>query len=92
VAEVVTEILKHRPGTWEDRSDPNAPHEASKLNLSIEKAFHLLQWGPVWSFAETIARTVDWYVCDTDLIALTREQIAAYRTAAAATGLPWAGR
>jgi len=94
VAQLVTEILKHRPGKWEDRSDPHAPHEAGLLNLSIEKAFHLLGWQPVWNFEGTIARTTDWYTrvdqaLDTPL-ALTRSQIAAYTQAARAASLPWA--
>jgi len=95
VAQLVIEILKHRPGQWVDRSDPHAPHEAGLLNLSIEKAFHLLGWHPVWDFEETIARTADWYarveqVADTPLT-LTRSQIAAYTDAARAAGLRWAG-
>jgi len=96
VAQLVVEILKHRPGEWEDRSDPNARHEASLLNLAIEKAFHLLRWGPVWGFEETIARTTDWYTragqAGENPRELTRSQIAAYTAAARMGGLPWAGR
>jgi CDP-glucose 4,6-dehydratase len=95
VAQLVVEILKHRPGQWEDRSNPDAPHEASLLNLSVEKAFHLLKWRPVWTFEETIARTTEWYTgveqsLDTPLN-LTRSQIAAYAAAARGAGLPWSG-
>jgi CDP-glucose 4,6-dehydratase len=61
VADLVVEILRHWPGTWEDRSDPAAPHEAVKLNLATDKAFHLLQWEPRWDFAQTVQRTVEWY-------------------------------
>jgi CDP-glucose 4,6-dehydratase len=94
VAQLVVEILKHRPGQWGDRSDPSAPHEAGLLNLSVEKAFHLLRWRPVWDFEQTVARTVEWYTrveqfLDTPL-ALTCSQIAAYTAAAQAAGLPWA--
>ncbi len=49
------------PANGEDQSRPNAPHEAGRLNLAIEKAFHLLGWSPVWDFDETINKTVDWY-------------------------------
>jgi len=95
VAQLVVEFLKHRPGQWEDRSDPRAPHEAGLLNLSIEKAFHLLRWHPVWDFEETVARTAEWYAQveqspDTALT-LTCSQIAAYTAAAREAGLPWAG-
>jgi CDP-glucose 4,6-dehydratase len=95
VARLVAEILTHRPGDWEDRSDPNAPHEAGLLNLSIEKAFHLLRWRPVWDFEETVARTTHWYThvqleIDTPL-SITCSQIEAYTAAARDAGIPWAG-
>lgn len=96
VAELVQEILKHWPGRWEDRSDPNAPHEAKLLNLATDKAHHLLGWSPAWPFAETISRTVAWYrqssesVPSADLHAFTAGQIKAYVTAAHAAGLVWA--
>lgn len=61
VADVVQAILAHTGGNWTDRSDANASHEASKLNLAIDKAFHLLGWSPSWSFDETIEQTVKWY-------------------------------
>lgn len=61
VADIVQEILKHWPGEWEDKSDPKAPHEAGKLNLATDKAFHLLGWQPRWDFETTIEKTVSWY-------------------------------
>jgi CDP-glucose 4,6-dehydratase len=93
VAELVQELLKHFPeGTWEDRSDPNALHEASKLNLAIDKAFHLLQWQPVWDFERTLAETAIWYAADPSLgiAELTARQIESYSNSARQTGLPWA--
>jgi len=94
VAGLVQEILLHWPGRWEDRSDPHAVHEARLLNLATDKAFHLLQWQPVWAFAPTIARTVGWYRQDASdpaaVPALTSGQIAAYTDDARAAGLPWA--
>lgn len=86
VAGLVSEILKHWPGEWEDRSNPNAPHEAGKLNLATDKAFHLLGWQPRWDFPTTIKKTVAWYReagnCRTpaDFNALTRRQIAEYES------------
>ena len=94
VAQLVEELLKHAGGQWEDCSDPNAPHEASKLNLAIDKAFHLLGWQPVWDFETTIAQTAGWYVRENTgepAAALCDEHIAAYCAAARAKGLPWAG-
>ncbi len=91
VAELVQELLQHTPGSWQDASDPNAVHEASKLNLAIDKAFHLLQWQPVWDFSQTIANTADWYQQATaDPVEFTRQQTSSYAAAAAAAGIAWA--
>lgn len=96
VADLVQEVLKHWPGTWDDRSSPTAPHEASLLNLATDKARHLLQWRPVWSFEETIGQTVCWYRATAANRAasageLTRSQIQAYAAAAAEQRVGWAG-
>ena len=93
VAELVQELLKHTGGEWSDATDPNAVHEASKLNLAIDKAFHLLAWKPVWSFEETISQTATWYLAEArgeDPKALTQSQIHAYHQAATQLGLSWA--
>ena len=61
VSALVEQILKHWPGHWADQSDPKAPHEAGRLNLAWDKAFHQLGWQPHWDFADTVARTILWY-------------------------------
>ena len=61
VGELVQEALEHWGGSWNDLSDPNAPHEAARLHLQIDKAHHQLGWQPRWDFATTVARTVRWY-------------------------------
>lgn len=61
VGELVQEALLHWAGSWSDLSDPNAPHEAGRLHLQIDKAHHQLSWRPHWDFAATVARTVAWY-------------------------------
>jgi len=61
VAALVQEVLQHWQGSWQDCSDPAAPHEAVKLNLATDKAFHLLNWQPRWNFATTVAKTMSWY-------------------------------
>ena len=61
VRELVEAALGHWPGSWQDLSDPTAPHEAGRLHLQIDKAHHLLGWKPRWPFATTVERTVVWY-------------------------------
>ena len=61
VEELVLEILNHWSGEWEDFTEPGATHEAGRLNLTIDKAYHTLGWQPRWSFEETIRHTVEWY-------------------------------
>lgn len=81
VAELVTEVLRHWPGDWQDRSDPNAPHEAGKLNLTTDKAFHLLGWRPQWDFETTIRKTLEWYRAAStggNVVEITQRQIADY--------------
>ncbi len=93
VAQLVAELLKHIGGEWIDASDPSALHEASKLNLAIDKAFHLLEWQPVWNFTDTIAQTAEWYANEAngaDAATLTRSQITNYQAAAAEKAIPWA--
>jgi CDP-glucose 4,6-dehydratase len=93
VAELVEEVLAQIPGQWEDCSDPAAPHEASRLNLAIDKAHHLLGWRPAWDFSETVRRTVEWYQAEeqgADLVRVTSEQISDYQRAAQAADITWA--
>ena len=61
VRELVEHSLLYWPGSWEDQSNSNSPHEANLLNLVIDKAHHMLGWSPRWSFNTTIERTVRWY-------------------------------
>lgn len=96
VADLVAEALKHWPGAWEDRSDPNALHEAKLLNLVTDKAFHLLGWKPVWDFERTVRETITWYrqasadPSGASIPGSTSSQITAFQNDAARAGLPWA--
>ncbi len=71
-------------GSWEDRHDPKAPHEAGLLRLAIDKARARLGWAPRWRFEETVRRTVEWYrlfhagAAKDELAALCRRQIREY--------------
>ncbi len=94
VATLVEEILKYWPGQWTDQSNPDAVHEATLLNLATDKAFHFLNWEPVWDFSQTVDRTVTWYReslqkpgCEANI---TRKDIADYEADARSKGLSWA--
>ena len=81
VRALVEEILKWRKGSWIDRTEPGAVHEAGLLNLDIRKARKILGWKPRWNFAETVKNTVLWYKAVDDgenPMAITNRQIAEY--------------
>jgi len=94
VEELVLEVLKHWPGQWEDRSNPQAAHEAKLLQLTTDKAHALLGWSPVWDFPKTIAQTIGWYraVLENSKAApeIASRQIRQYETDAAAARVRWA--
>lgn len=48
-------------GSWKDTSDPNQPHEAHTLRLSIDKAVSQLGWQPRLSVEEAVLKTAHWY-------------------------------
>ncbi|MCG8307511.1 MAG: CDP-glucose 4,6-dehydratase [Cytophagales bacterium] len=82
VESLVTEIIKNwGSGTW-DYNKEEALHEASLLNLTIDKAYHILGWIPVWDFESTVARTTEWYKVNHEnpekIIELTHSQIEEY--------------
>jgi CDP-glucose 4,6-dehydratase len=82
VGELVEEMLKHFDGSWQDNSDSKAVHEASLLNLSIDKAYHKLGWRPKWNFQKSVKMTADWYkvINESQLnsVKITQEQIKEY--------------
>ncbi|MBM3602827.1 MAG: CDP-glucose 4,6-dehydratase [Alphaproteobacteria bacterium] len=70
--------------SWQNIGDPNAPYEATLLDLSSRKAHQKLGWHPRWGLAETIEQTIAWYhqwsrgASTTDLGDLCLQQLAAY--------------
>ena len=71
-------------GTWEQPPSDGGGHEATLLRLAIDRAQLQLGWSPRWDFDETMRRTVDWYreyYNGADIMAFTRQQIAAYSAA-----------
>ncbi len=96
VAELVTEFLRHWPGTWLDQTAPDAPHEAGRLQLSTDKANALLGWSPTWKFNEAVEATARWYRAAGSLTTaeavrqVTLRQIEHYTAAARLRSIPWA--
>jgi len=81
-------------GSWH-RPDLGAqPHEASLLQLDVDKAEERLGWKPAWDFDVTVDRTIGWYrrYADDATCAdeATIEDIRAYVAAGSAAGAPWA--
>lgn len=78
---LVTEVLKHWNGEWTFNKD-NALHEAFLLNLNIDKAYHLLNWQPVWNFKTTVKNTTVWYKNTfenpNEIVSITEKQITEY--------------
>lgn len=91
---LVDEVLKHWPGSWIDRSNPNALHEAGLLMISSEKAKRLLKWSPTWTLETAVARTVEFYrelhEGKSAAVALCARHLEAYEKTAAAAGIRWA--
>jgi CDP-glucose 4,6-dehydratase len=79
-------------GGWDAVAEAEAPHEASLLCLSIDKACAQLGWRPQWAFEEACARTVTWYRARHEgaskdaLRQMILQQIDAYMSAAAVGG------
>ncbi|MGC4113625.1 MAG: CDP-glucose 4,6-dehydratase [Myxococcales bacterium] len=89
VGELVDRFCKSwGDGSWKDVSDPNQPHEAGILRLSIEKASWELGFKPRWNIAEAVDRTARWYrevlTRGADARKQCLQDIAAYEAALAA--------
>jgi len=85
VGALVEAARQHWAGDWTDATDPDAPHEAGQLALSIERARMVLGWQPRWDFARAVAETVGWYrdvAAGADPAERLRVQIAAFGGAA----------
>jgi CDP-glucose 4,6-dehydratase len=73
-------------GSWQDVSDPSAPHEANVLRLNIDKSLSCLGWRPVWNATQAITRTACWYrqyygAAGTCMLEACRQDIEAFERA-----------
>lgn len=97
VRRLVEELLKTLPGEWIDGSSGKGPHEAKLLTLSIDRASSLLGWRPVWTFAQGVGATAEWYfqrntnmADNVEMEQFTRQQIRNYQNDAVTHGVSWA--
>ena len=61
VSEVLTLLKSHWPNlSWQQTWDPQ-PHEANLLYLDNTKSKVKLGWQPIWSLAQTLQATAEWY-------------------------------
>ena len=61
VLALVQEMLKYWGGSYQNLAENDPPHEAGRLHLNIDQAFHELGWKPRWNFEKTVEKTVSWY-------------------------------
>lgn len=92
---LVKAILSHWPGSWEQKGNSDEKPEAALLSLTIDKAFHVLEWQPTLGFAETVEMTISWYRLVLNGAAKAAEQtaddIVRYTQIARSRSIPWAG-
>lgn len=91
VASLTTRLHAHWP-QLQIESDPQVhPHEAATLRLNCDKARHGLAWRPVWKLDTAVEKTAAWYRAYHESGRLdSKQDLAAYITAACQTGLGWA--
>jgi CDP-glucose 4,6-dehydratase len=58
---LVKEILRAMQSPLEPRVLNEASHEIRRQYLSAERARTVLQWQPMFTLAEGLARTIPWY-------------------------------
>ena len=96
VQELVEELIAvWGTGSWQDASDPDAPHETGTLRLSWEKAAQRLNWRPVYDWREALRATAAWFKAydgapEEDAYARCKAQIVRYTQRARELDIPWA--
>lgn len=94
----VCEVVKQIAEIWGDNNlvkigEAGDLHEATLLQLNIEKAEKELGIKPVYSAEEAIIKTISWYKAfyegKTDMIAFTQQQLKDFVSAAKSMGLEW---
>lgn len=94
VERLVAAVLTHWPGQWEKIGDQAEMPEAGLLGLSIDKAFHKLEWQPTLEFHQNVEMTTLWYRAVTEgratALEQTRADIQRYTALSREKSIPWA--
>ena len=93
---LISEMAQYWSGSkWKFENDANSGKpESALLKLNCDKAIHMLKWGPVLDFPETIRMTGEWYQTfysekSPSIEAFTRKQIQEYVKSATQKNLSW---
>jgi len=93
---LISEMAKYWPGAkWKFENDVNSVKpESGLLKLNCDKAMHMLQWGQVLDFPETVRLTGEWYQTfysekSFSIAELTKKQIQEYVKIATQKNLCW---
>ena len=94
VSELVQEFRKHWDCPYEFRNQKTNAKEAERLNLSIEKAFEILRWKPVWTLEAAVENTANWYrarheIADSKMVDFSMDQIHRFESAALESRAAW---
>ena len=73
-------ITEWGSGKWVDTSSGESVHEATLLQLNIDKARNELGWKPKLNATQAATWTIEWYKKDSDLANFTFQQIEEYMT------------
>ncbi len=93
VAQVLAALQASWPAVNWRCADAAGPHEAQLLHLDSSKARQSLGWRPVWTFAESIAATAQWYrswIASGEVI--SQSQLQQYIDTATERGVLWTSR
>ena len=96
VGELVDRFFEHWPGHLESMPDSGSPHEASRLNLAIDRAQAVLKWSPTWDFDRAVGATAEWYrerhqAMRSDMYEFSGRQLREYCEVARSRKAVWSG-
>ena len=90
VKKVLLDCKKQWPQIYYEIDEDKHHHEAQRLQLDSSKAMKKLQWNNVWSYDDSISKTIDWYRQYYEhKTVITDKQLAEYVESAQKKELSW---